>query len=257
MKKAHIASTLLIAAIALTLTVAAARAAAAQEFPRPSAYVNDFAGVLDETTINELNRILGAVENRTGAQITVAIVQSIEPLAIEDYAVKLFESWGIGKKGKDNGVLILVAMKERRIKIEVGYGLEGAVPDGVAGSIIDNDISPRFKQGDFSGGVRAGVQQVASYVLKEYNLTLDDVAAGYQQSEPVGKQPNIFQKIAGLIFLIFMIILFIKHPTLFLLLLFSGGRGGGWSSGRSGGFGGGFGGFGGGMSGGGGASGGW
>ena len=239
---------------------------AAQNFPKPQGYINDFAGVIDDSTKASLGELLGAVERKTTAQIAIVTVQTIEPYAsIEEYAVKLFEAWGIGKKGKDNGVLIVIAMKERRMRIEVGYGLEGAIPDAAAGAIVSELMTPSFKQGDFSGGVRAGAEAVVERVLAEYNLTIDQLGVGYQgaaqpassRGAPVGGLPALFRTIFGLIFGIIFIILIIRHPSLLLFFLLSGGRGGGWSSGGGGGFGGGFGGFGGGMSGGGGASGGW
>jgi uncharacterized protein len=243
--------------------------AAAQSFPQPTGLVNDFAGVIDEQSRARLDELLTAVEQKTTAQITVVTVQTFAPYAdIDEYAVKLFAAWGVGKKGKDNGVLIVAAMKDRRMRIEVGYGLEGAIPDAAAGEIVSEVITPYFKQGQFGEGLYAGASAVSGRVLNEYGMSESDLglSAGAEPGEPplsssripLSPLGNLFKNIIGFICVIFLIILFIRHPSLFLLLLLSGrGGGGGWSSGSSGGFGGGFGGFGGGMSGGGGASGGW
>jgi len=152
-------------------------------------------------------------------------------------------------------------MNDKKMRIEVGYGLEGAIPDGLAGSIITDTIAPYFKESRFDDGLKAGVNAVAEKILTENNIDPAEFLSSYGSDVSSAPPPkaiklNLFQKIIGLIIAIFLIILFIKNPGLFFLLLFSGRGGGGWSSG-GGGFSGGFGGFGGGMSGGGGASGGW
>ncbi|MFA6449374.1 MAG: TPM domain-containing protein [bacterium] len=233
---------------------------AAQNFPNPTGYVNDYANVMDANTKAQLEQLLVAVKDKTTAEIAVAVVPTFAPYAsIDEYAVKLFEAWGIGGKEKDNGVLIVVAIDDRKMRIEVGYGLEGAIPDAAAGAIVSDVMAPRFKTGDFSGGLQAGAEAVVERTLPEYNLTMADLGLNYQaaQQAPIKELP-LFKKIISLIFTIFLIILFIRHPSLLLLLLFSGSGGSrGWSSGGGGGFSGGFGGFGGGGSGGGGASGGW
>ncbi len=234
----------------------------AQRIPAPRNYVNDFAGVIDDGVERELNALITNVQKKTGAQIAVAVIDTLDGYTIEGYAVKMFEEWGIGEKGKDNGVLIVVALKEDIRRIEVGYGLEGAIPDGAAGSIIREYIAPQVRAGDVTAGVRDGVVAVADRIMRENGMTLRDLSGGgtYSTQRSGGtRELTTAQKIFSLIFGIFMLIMFIRHPSLFLLLLLGGGRGGGWSGGSmggiGGGFGGGFGGFGGGMSGGGGASG--
>lgn len=262
---------ILIPALAVVLVMAAlaARTASAENFPKPVGYVNDFAGVMDDQSRAKIEELLGAVENTTTAQVAVVTTKTFAPYAsIEEYAVKLFAAWGIGAKGKDNGVLIVVAVDDRRMKIEVGYGLEGAIPDAAAGEIVTDKITPYFKQGNFGEGLYAGALAVSERILAEDGKSLSDLglSGGVETTEPprdtttkiVGPFEKLIQNIFGCICLIILIIIFIKHPSLLLLFLLGGrGGGGGWSSGRSGGFGGGFGGFGGGMSGGGGASGGW
>ncbi len=248
----------------IAASLACSNHASAQSYPQFRGYVNDYAGVMDRGTKAQLEQLLAELDRQTTAQVAVAVVDSIAPETIEMYAVRLFKKWGVGTAKKDNGLLIVVAMKERKIKIEVGYGLEGAVPDSTAKFIIDNRMTPLFKAGRPGEGIRAGVEACVVEVLKEYGMTPQDLVSGYQSAQRgMGSaQPrtmSIGKRIFSIIFTIFMIGLFIRHPSLFLLLLFSGGMGGGrgWSGGGGGGFGGGFGGFGGGMSGGGGASGGW
>ena len=163
------------------------------------------------------------------------------------------EQWGVGKKGKDNGIMLLVALSERQVRIEVGYGLEGAVTDGMAGSIIREVIAPAFRQSDYSGGIYGAVYKLSSIIAGEYGVEINAQAPvsynSYNQTRPLTKA----EKIIMIIFLIIMIPIIIKNPWILLYLLSSGGgsRGGGGFGG------GGFGGFGGGSSGGGGASGGW
>jgi len=176
-------------------------------------------------------------------------------LTKEQYAVKLFERWGIGKKGKDNGVLILVSPQERVWKIETGYGLEGVLPDIIASEIGRKVMVPYFKKGEFGKGLLAGTWVVASRIAKEYNVTLD-VKGKPQSLPPVSSSPgrSILSTILTLLFFIFI---FGTRMGLFGFLFL--GRPGYWGGGHAGtgGFGGGFGGFGGGFSGGGGAGGSW
>lgn len=258
------------AAIILPLLLAALFAAAAappafaQQYPdHKGRYVNDFAGVIDRGTLSQLEALLSELDRQTTAQVAVAVVDSIAPESIEMYAVKLFEKWGIGTAQEDNGVLLVVAMQERKIRIEVGYGLEGAIPDTTAKMIIDDRMTPLFRAGRPAEGVAAGVEAIVVEVLEEYGMTPQDLIAGYESRSSGGGRTqtgpvSLGKKIISLLFTILMIALFIRHPSLFLLFLLGGGGGrGGWSGGGGGGFGGGFGGFGGGMSGGGGASGGW
>ena len=133
-------------------------------FPSPSGYVNDFALVLTEDDRAYLERYLRAVERDTTAEVVVATVTSLDGLSIEEYASRLFADWGIGKSASDNGVLLLVAAGERRVRIEVGYGLEGSLPDGLAGEIIRTAIVPEFQQGNLRRGIGRGVDRIARVV---------------------------------------------------------------------------------------------
>lgn len=150
----------------LTAMLLTAMTAAALDVPYLSGRVNDNAEVLNEGTRQSITERVKAHEDRTGDQIAVLTVPTLEGENIEEYAVKVFESWKLGKKGKDNGVLIIVAPKDRRMRIEVGYGLEGTLTDLAAGRIVRNVMTPRFKAGDYNGGIDAGVQAVLDLLEK-------------------------------------------------------------------------------------------
>jgi len=226
--------------------------ALANDLPRPRGYLNDFAGVVDSRRAHEIESMCASIEKSTGVEIAVVTVESLEGAILEDEALRYLMEWGVGKKGQDNGVVILVAQKERRIRIETGYDIEGVLPDGKAGEIIRYDIVPRFKQGDFGGGLSAAV----------YNI--GKIVGGETVVYP--KQSRNKPRIGGLVYLVFIILFVIFNifgrrrgrglGLLWFLTGFGMGRGGFGSSGGSGGFSS-FGGFGGGMGGGGGASGGW
>lgn len=124
---------------------------------RDGTWVTETAGVLRADTIARLNSTLGELERATGAEMTVVVIRSLEGLTIEDAAVKLFEMWHIGKRNKDNGLLLLWSTGDRRVRVEVGYGLEGALPDGKVGAILDTYVVPRFRTGEFDQGVIDGV----------------------------------------------------------------------------------------------------
>lgn len=133
-------------------------------FPRQSGHVNDFAGVFTADDLAYLENFLGTLERDTSAEVVVVTVKSLDGLSIEEYAVKLFADWGIGDADKDNGVLLLVAPAERKVRIEVGYGLEGSLPDGLAGEIIRTAIIPEFKQGNLRRGIGRGLDRISRVV---------------------------------------------------------------------------------------------
>lgn len=237
----------------------------AQQFPNYTGYVNDYANILSYDTQQKLSALFSELETKTTSQVAILTIDTVSPLALETYAVKLFEKWGIGQKGKDNGVLLLIAMKDKKMRIEVGYGLEGAIPDALCKVIIENYITPSFKDGDFNTGVTKGAVGIAKLIAKEYNIELSELAQipiEVRMPEPSSPLASIF----NFLFVLFIIIMFtsLRMGFLWWWLLMPGSyrrRGGYWYGegfgGNSGGFGGGFGGFGGGLSGGGGASGGW
>lgn len=147
---------------------AAAACGHAAEVPYLTGRVNDHAGILSLATAQELESLLKAHEDSTSNQVAVLTVESLEGDVLEEFSIRVVDTWKLGKKGKDNGVLLLIAKKERAIRIEVGTGLEGALTDLTCGSIIRHEITPRFKSGDFDGGVRAGVQAILAAIRGEY-----------------------------------------------------------------------------------------
>ena len=151
-------------------------ALAAQTFPKPAGRVNDFANVIDAATEAQIDQQLDQLEQKTSSEIAVATVPSLGDMSVEEYANKMFKEWGVGQAKLDNGVLVLVAPNDRAMRIEVGYGLEGVLPDGLAGQIIRDDFLPRFRNDDYSGGIRDGVNHVVQVVEKHQVLTADEIA---------------------------------------------------------------------------------
>jgi uncharacterized protein len=197
--------------------------------------------------------------------VLVLTVQTLDNQSIEEFALNTKEKWKLGQKGKDNGVLIVVALKDRKYRIEVGYGLESVLPDSLVGSIGREYFVPYFRQGDFSTGIYAGTIAVIRTIATHEGVRITNGTNGTNGTQTraasPGKRLNMFQMVVLGIFGIIALVLFITHPgQCFLIILASqmGGGRGGWSGG-GGGFGGGgsFGGGGGGSGGGGGASGGW
>ena len=139
----------------------------AAEIPPLKARVTDLTGTLNAQQSAALEQTLAEFEQRKGAQIAVLLVPTTQPETVEQYAVRVQESWKLGRKGVDDGVLVVVAKNDRRLHIEVGYGLEGILPDAIAKRIIDDDITPRFKEGDFYGGIRAGTDRIMRVVEGE------------------------------------------------------------------------------------------
>ena len=136
--------------------------------PEQTAWVMDSANIIDKNTKSELNSYLESVNRQTGVQIAVFTVKSLEKVAgtdatIEEYATDVFEKWGLGQKKEDNGVLLLVCLDEKKVRIEVGYGLEGVLTDTKCGLIIRNFIAPDFKNASYSEGIKTGVNLIAGY----------------------------------------------------------------------------------------------
>ena len=159
-----------------SLSLLLASLASAQTFPKATGRVNDFANVIDPAVEAEIDQRIDQLEQQTSSEIAVATVSSLDGMEVEDYANKLFKEWGVGQAKQDNGVLILVAPTERAMRIEVGYGLEGVLPDGLAGQIVREDFLPRFRDGDYSGGIRDGVNHVVQVVEKHQVLTPEEIA---------------------------------------------------------------------------------
>jgi uncharacterized protein len=264
----------------LAVLLAVATAGAQPEPPELTRPVNDHAGVIDAESTRQLDSLIRSLQETTGDVVVVATVDSLEGEDVNQYAERMFRNRGkgIGQAGKDNGLLVLVAVKDREIKIEVGYDLEQFITDGFSGQTIRQDIAPRFRQGAYGEGLVAGVQHIIGRIAEGRNVTISGVprTRDRRRAPGGGSGGNV---------LITLIILFIVINAVAGRLgrrrrrRWGGGPWSGWNSGvgpfggglggfgSGGGFGGGFGGFGGGgggfggfgggRSGGGGASGSW
>jgi uncharacterized protein len=225
--------------------------------PAPTTWFTDHVGFLSATTASELDARLDDYARRTGHQVLVYIDRTTGGVPIEDWGVRAFERWRVGRSGIDDGLVLLVFADDHRVRFEVGYGLEDRVPDALAKRIIEEQIVPRIRADDHDGAIRAGIGAVTAAIG-------GDTGAGPGLVErPAGPPVPLWMKIVGgLLFLLFVGFV-VTHPSLAWLMLLSigSGRGGGRGGWGGGGFsgGGGGGGFsgGGGSSGGGGASGSW
>lgn len=251
-------------ALLLALLILFPVLALAQSFPALTGRAVDAASLLKPEERAALEAKLKAHEDRTSDQVVVATVPTLGGLEVEDYANRLFRHWQLGRKDRNNGVLLLVAPKERKVRIEVGYGLEGALTDALSKVIITTAVAPQFQKGNFAGGIDAGVDAILSI------LTGD--AEEWQRRATVREDES--ESVDPWVALVVMVILFVVISNIVRDVRgrrgrsggpwivptgggWSGGSGGGWSGGGwSGGSGGGFSG-GGGSSGGGGASGNW
>jgi uncharacterized protein len=148
-------------------------ASAGPSYPtRPEGFVSDLARVFSPDDLTYLEGMLRDLERTTTAELAVVTVPTTQPATIEEYAVKLFERWGIGKKDRGNGVLLFLAMDDRQVKIEVGYGLEGAITDGTAGSVLDRYVVPRFKEGKYAAGLTDGAKALANLIARDAQTEL-------------------------------------------------------------------------------------
>jgi uncharacterized protein len=143
--------------------------------PPSQGFVSDFAGVLAPPLRRQLTNMLQELQEKTTAEIAVVTVDSTQPLNAFDYAMKIAEAWKPGAKGKDNGVVFLVATKDRKMFIVTGYGVEGILPDGKVGAIQDDYIVPAFRQGEYGQGILSGTRVMASLIAQEYGVTLTGV----------------------------------------------------------------------------------
>jgi uncharacterized protein len=267
---------LALSAIVFALLLSIAAAATAADLPELVAPVNDFAHVIDSRSAAQIDQLSRALKQASGDVVVVATVQTIEPYGdIREYAVKLFENHGrgIGDKGKDNGLLILLAVKERKVWVEVGYGLEEWITDGYSGETSRQYMVPQFRNGNYGLGLLAGTARIVNRIAEGRQVTLEGVAR-QRDAQPDGGA-SLWHFFPILIFIAILIISRIgggrggRGRGLPLWALGStwsgwssgvgsfGGGGGGWGGGGGGGFGGGFGGFGGGGSGGGGGGASW
>ena len=222
--------------------------------PAPAKYFNDYAGVTAANNAAQLNQTLENFEKETSSQIVVAVFPKMQTdSSIEDYTVRVARAWQVGQKDVNNGAVLFVFIQDRKMYIQVGYGLEGVLPDALCKRIIEDEIKPHFKAGDYTSGLMAGVQSIIEATRGEYQGTGRTVAQGRGRGTISGEHR--------------IVILFVVLIFLFILVqalrggvrvnrgggwMISGGGGGGWSSGGGGGggFSGGGGSFGGGGSGG-------
>jgi uncharacterized protein len=257
------------------LLMAASTATRADDFKnfKPTGYVTDRAGIINAQTKAQLEALSTELQQKTGAQMAIVTVKSLDGNEIDPYAADLYKQLAVGPKKDDRGVLLLIAPNQRRYRVEVGYGLEPVINDARGGD-AGRMMAPYFRQGDYSGGIAAGAWQVAKYIADDKGITL----TGAAQLRPVEQQEN-FGSLGIWIFLGIILLVFLLSRSggsgsninrrggtgsgWWVGPVIGGGWGGsrgGWSGGGGGGWGGGgggFGGFGGGMSGGGGASGSW
>jgi len=222
--------------------------------PAPSQYINDYAHVVSPAVAAGLNQTLEQFERDTSSQILVAVFPKMESdSSIEDYTVRVAQAWKMGQKGKDNGAVLFVFVQDRKLFLQVGYGLEGALPDALAKQIIENEIKPRLKNGDYDGGLSAGVAAILAATKGEYKGTGGTAAGSGAQQK--GSGSVLKSLVIGLFVLLIFASIFRRRRSAFLAgwILgsggFSNGGGGGGFSGGDG-FSGGGGSFGGGGAGG-------
>jgi len=287
-------SAVIMLVLGLVLCLAGGIVLAEAEIPSPTNnFINDFAGVLSEPTEQEMERIGTMLQEKTTAQVVLVTIESLDGEDIDSYAVRLFEKWGIGQKDKDNGVLILNAVNDRMLRIEVGYGLEGALTDVATGRIRREYMNPYLQKGDYDTGLYNGYIAVVEAVAREYGVDMSELDLPVKEIPVFPQEENVREENVRTrgdfidLFMFFLVMGFFAFDGVFLKFrittailrmlfyasFFGGGRGGrggfgggghhggfggGSGSFRSGGFGGGFrsGGFGGGFRGGGGRSGG-
>ncbi len=209
--------------------------------PKPDRYFNDYAGVVSKEAASRFNEQLAQFEREISDQVVVAVFPKMQSdSSIEDYAQRVAQAWGVGTKAQRNGVALLVFVADRKMSIQVGYGLEGALPDIVAYDIRANHINPHFRSGDYEGGLSEGIDLICKAIRGEYKG--DGTTARERQTSRSGGAPSF------LFFIIFVIVLIVISRAMRLLggygyssgrggpIFFPIGGGGSWSSGGGGGF---------------------
>lgn len=242
--------------ILIFLTLALSYNVLAQQFPRPIGAVNDFAEVIPYSFESQIEAICNEVWEKTNTAIVDVTIETLGGYDLKEYANRLYETWGIGKKGEDKGLLILNVVQDRDIWIETGYGVEGILPDGKVGGFIDEYMIPHLKRGDYGQAHLNVVVVIAQVIAEDADVQLTgEIPTAHRGNDQ--RRGSGIGKFFSILFIIFLIIITRGRiiPWLIIGSMSGGSRGrddwGGF--GGSGGFGGGFGGFGGGMSGGGGA----
>ncbi len=179
--------------------------------PAPTAYFNDYAQVVSTTTAAQLNHTLADFERQTSEQIVVAVFPKLlSDSSVEDYAVRVFRAWGVGQKDKNNGAVLFVFVADHKMFLQTGYGLEGVLPDALCKRIIDEQITPRFKAGDFTGGLTVGVQSILAATKGEYKGNGQTVAE--QSGNGLGRSP--FSGVLPFVVPLFIVLIFVL-PAIF------------------------------------------
>ncbi len=241
----------LVLGIYLTMTAVAWAQPQVPPAPSTSLYAQDYANVLSADTKNRINSLGSQLAARTKAQVVVVTIKSLNGAAIDDFALSVLRQWGVGDKTLNNGVVLVVAVGDRQSRVEVGYGLEGALPDAKTGRIQDDYMLPWFQQGDYDKGILNGYQALASEVAKEYKLELKTDAKPASKSKTQAQEGSWFDSlpwwgqillISGAIALFVIDWVFFGGAITYLLLSLlrsrggGGGRGGGgWGGGSGGG----------------------
>lgn len=242
---------------------------ASSNYPTPTnlKYINDYTNTINNDYKEKIVSIGKELEDKTGAQSVIVVIDSTNNIPIEDYSNKLFRTWGIGKSDKDNGLLILLAINDRQYRVEVGRGLEGAIPDALSNRVMESLAKPNFSQENYGEGLLNSYSKLCDHIAEEYGVTLDkslNIKLLSKTQSTTSKNKSLGFVGIGFLILIFLDLIFNRGRVMSTLLqllfwnsFFNGGRrdGGGFSGGS--GSGGGFGKFGGGSSNGGGSSGNW
>ena len=243
--------------LAVALVALLASVVAAQQIPSPQGFVTDGAGVIDPATRAKIEALAQELQQKTGAEIAVLTVRSTAPLDDFTYAMRVAEAWKVGKKGEDTGVVVLVAVDDRKVRVVTGYGVEGVLPDGLVGAIQDREMVPEFRAGRMGEGIWRGVAAMAQRIATERGATLTGVPA--PRAAPTAPEIPLWVILLVVVFLMVVTSQMSRRgirPGRGGPVIIPGGFGGGRGGGDFGGFGGGgggFGGFGGGGFGGGGA----
>ena len=158
--------------------------AGALDVPQLKGRVNDYASILSPETAQKLDAALSAIESSDSTQIVVLTIPSLEGEVLEEFSIKVAEAWKIGQNNLDNGAILLVSKNDRKLRIEVGRGLEGKLTDLISGRIISSEIIPRFREGDFNGGIEAGINAIVSVVRGEYKASETNTATKRKRQKP-------------------------------------------------------------------------
>ena len=235
-------SEMLLLILVLFSTSALSFAATPEPPAAPPDYVVDLAGIISGDMQRRLNGYLRELEQKTTAQMVILTVQSLDGEDMEGFSLRIAEKWKLGQKGKDNGVLLTVALKDRKYRFEIGYGLEQLLPDSLVGSLGRQYIVPNFKRGDYGSGIYGSTLVIVRTIAEHEGVAISGLPSdeGRYAARERGRGRVEITPVRGIILLISLVavvMLMIKHPGLCLLLFFSSRGRGGWSGG--GGFGGG------------------